>query len=366
MKYPNLLKYKDALKSHAYFIDPDNIKRISVNKKILDDYELNLYSETVDPFILDQIKILNSKSLRRESSKTQVFYSPDNPHIRTRMSHTHEVESVSSIISHILGLNIELTRSIAFGHDIGHGPTGHLFEQAAKESGIKFRHEVFSAIIAVFIEGLGLGLNLTQETINGILDHSRGAGDLKTNRNSPNENNVVMYSDKIAYIFSDINDLERLKWLSSKDIKIINSYFPGYHRERVGTCITALIEESAKKGKISFENSEIAQKFLAVKKIMYQHYDKLDHNILNKTLKDSFDHIRGIKELKKYDPILIVALMTDKELHVLLNKIIASQKINIDDLKDFGVYEIIKSGFLEGATYQKLEAELHRKLQKTT
>ena len=41
------------------------------------------------------------------------------------MEHVTHVESVSTTIAKQLGLNTELTKAIAIGHDIGHAPFGH-------------------------------------------------------------------------------------------------------------------------------------------------------------------------------------------------------------------------------------------------
>lgn len=41
------------------------------------------------------------------------------------MEHVAHVESVSHTIAKNLGLNDELTRAIAMGHDLGHAPFGH-------------------------------------------------------------------------------------------------------------------------------------------------------------------------------------------------------------------------------------------------
>jgi dGTP triphosphohydrolase len=353
--------YQNALKDQAHPNLPV-VQRISLRETIVDP-DL-MFEGIIDPYEIDQTKILSSKSLRRESSKTQVFFSPDNPHIRNRMTHTHEVTAVATNISQVLGLNTELTKAVALAHDIGHGPAGHLFEQVSQDLGIKFRHDNFGAISAAYIERNGTGLNLTKDTVKGILEHSRGAGEMTVDKDSLMEHMVVMYSDKIAYVFSDINDLQRLGWMSSKDYELINSYFPGTQRDRVNQCIFALIKESAQKRKISFEDSETAKNFKAVKKLMYQEYGKLNRTILGETLKAVFDCVDHIAELQKYDPTLVVALMTDRELNCMLNHVTSSKRVTLEDLKDFGVYEIIENGFLEHATYAGLNTRLLQRMEK--
>ena len=73
----------------------------------------------------DYTRILHSLAYRRLKHKTQVFFNIDNDHICTRMEHVQHVESVSCTIAKYLGLNVDLTRAIAMGHDLGHAPFGH-------------------------------------------------------------------------------------------------------------------------------------------------------------------------------------------------------------------------------------------------
>ena len=57
------------------------------------------YLEVVDPYRLDQIKLLGSKALIRLNDKTQVFIGRGNPHIRTRNRHTNEVVALANLIA---------------------------------------------------------------------------------------------------------------------------------------------------------------------------------------------------------------------------------------------------------------------------
>ena len=97
-------------------------------------------------FERDYTRILHSDAFRRLKHKTQVFYSPQNDHICTRIEHVMHVESVSYTIAKYFGLNTELTKAIATGHDLGHSPFGHegeriLSEISKKEIGESFWHE---------------------------------------------------------------------------------------------------------------------------------------------------------------------------------------------------------------------------------
>ena len=86
-----------------------------------------------DPFRLefarDETRILHSPPFRRLKHKTQVFLSPHNDHICTRMEHVLHVSSIASVIGRCLNLNIDLINAIAKGHDLGHPPFGHAGER---------------------------------------------------------------------------------------------------------------------------------------------------------------------------------------------------------------------------------------------
>lgn len=86
------------------------------------------------PFQRDRDRILHSKAFRRLKKKTQVFFAPQNDHLRTRLSHTLEVSQISRTIARILNLNEDLTEAIALGHDIGHAPFGHSGEEILNEN----------------------------------------------------------------------------------------------------------------------------------------------------------------------------------------------------------------------------------------
>ena len=347
-----------CLKQQRY--QPEVVTRISFVPNISDS-DLK-FSSAVDPFEMDQNKILCSKSIRRLTDKTQVFFDINNPHVRNRLSHTHEVTATANTIGQSLGLNTELIKASALGHDLGHGPGGHMFEQVSHELGIEFFHERFSGIISTFIERNGSGLNLTKETINGILEHSRGSGELYHNNKSINENLVIMYSDKITSIFSDINDLRRFDLISESDYRLIDSYFPGTQRDRINQCIFALIRESATSGKVSFSDSNTAVKFRQVKDIMYSYYEKkLNRQALAETIKSVYNCIDHIPQLQKYDPPIVVALMTDEELKK-LGAIADSRRVNFEDIKNFGVFELIETEFLEHQTYSDLDTRLQQQI----
>ena len=146
-------------------------------------------------FERDRDRILHSAAFRRLAGKTQVFVFPAD-HQRTRLSHALEVAQVATGIARALRLNVALTEAIALGHDCGHGPGGHMSEDAL---GIflpdGFDHAVWGADVSV------AGLNLCAETLDGIRNHS-------WSRPAPAtpEGEVVSWADRIAYLCHDWED----------------------------------------------------------------------------------------------------------------------------------------------------------------
>lgn len=142
-----------------------------------------------DPFERDRDRIMYSKAFRRLSGKTQVFLADKDDHTRNRLTHTLEVSQIARTIAKALGLNETLTEAIALGHDIGHTPFGHVgermlhrimsgcyavkgFEGVQKKEGVGgFKHNWQSVKVATVLDD-GENLNLTKETLWGMLNHS--------------------------------------------------------------------------------------------------------------------------------------------------------------------------------------------------
>jgi len=152
-------------------------------------------------FQKDRDRILYSKSFRRLSGKTQVFLAGQNDHLRTRLTHSLEVNQISKTISNALNFNLDLTEAIALGHDIGHTPFGHVGERTLNYimNGCEiikdfnndldiqkkgFKHNVQALRILNELERKNEnynGLNLTNYTLWGIVNHT-GKGNKDCNR----------------------------------------------------------------------------------------------------------------------------------------------------------------------------------------
>jgi dGTPase len=329
-------RFRDALHHLAH---PDQTTR---NMRHGDDdgWLSNIFSS---PFAVDTQKIIHSKAFRRLADKTQVFTNPSQPHVRTRMTHTNEVESVAVTISHALGLNGSFCRAIALGHDIGHAPYGHLGEQAiTKFSGREFRHEVFSVVVAQRIERRGRGLNLSPEVLNGILAHSRGGRDLTMPEGLPMEYAAVMCADKIAYTFSDINDALRFHYLKRGDLPKEIFSLGKNQRQRVRRTILALIKESAEAGKIQFQKSAEAEQFHDIREWMFKnHYQKIDVRIQLSALESVYDFLSHDRFARGRNPGALLALLTDREMAEIIGAIGSGQRLKASHFDMTGLAEIL-------------------------
>ncbi len=101
-------------------------------------------------FERDLDRIQHSKAFRRLAGKCQVFVSPDDDHLRTRLTHAIEVCQVAVSIARPVGLDVALTAAAATGHDCGHGPAGHASEGALSpfvEGG--YHHAVYGADVVL-------------------------------------------------------------------------------------------------------------------------------------------------------------------------------------------------------------------------
>ena len=84
------------------------------------------------PFQLERDRILYSPLLIRLSEKTQLFTSEKGLK-ENRLTHTMKVVQIARSLGRGLKLNEDLIEAIAWGHDIGHPPFGHIGEEAINE-----------------------------------------------------------------------------------------------------------------------------------------------------------------------------------------------------------------------------------------
>ncbi len=191
-----------------------------------------IYKESVSkyrtPFQRDRDRIIHSASFRRLKHKTQVFVNTEGDHYRTRITHSIEVAQIARSVARYLNLNEDLAETLSLAHDLGHTPFGHAGEDALNECMNDyggFDHNLQTLRIIMFLENKYLkfsGLNLSIETLEGLLKHNGPLDDLNLVdsligvKNFKNMINFLTYpsleaqisaiSDDIAYNNHDIQD----------------------------------------------------------------------------------------------------------------------------------------------------------------
>ena len=188
-------------------------------------------SPTRSCFQRDRDRIVHSGGFRKLKYKTQVFVYHEGDYYRTRLTHSLEVAQIARSISRTLGLNEDLAEAVALAHDLGHTPFGHAGEEALNacmEPYGGFAHNDQTLRILTRLERRYAdfdGLNLTWETLEGVVKHNgpllpmlpgrrlpttiaafRDAWDLELHTNPGAEAQVAALADDIAYNNHDIDD----------------------------------------------------------------------------------------------------------------------------------------------------------------
>jgi len=154
-------------------------------------------------FQRDRDRIIHCSAFRRLEYKTQVFVNSFGDYYRTRLTHTMEVAQIARTVARALGLNEDLTETIALAHDLGHGPFGHTGEDAlaacmAAHGGFEHNRQALRIVDVLETKYPDFpGLNLTDAVRGSLLKHE---DDIAL------EAQVVDASDRIAYTTHDIDD----------------------------------------------------------------------------------------------------------------------------------------------------------------
>jgi len=196
-------------------------------------------------FQRDRARIIHSRAFRRLEYKTQVFLNGTGDHLRTRLTHSIEVASISRTIARALGLNEDLAEAIALAHDLGHSPFGHSGEEMLAECMSDyggFDHNKQSLRVVELLENPYPnfpGLNLTFEVREGLrkhqafyeMDEVAGPSRLRDqNRKSeartlhkyrcPSlEAQVADLADEITYYSHDLDDAVDFEILSAAQLE---------------------------------------------------------------------------------------------------------------------------------------------------
>jgi len=255
-------------------------------------------SRTRSDFRRDCDRVIHSTGFRRLKHKTQVFVFHEGDHYRTRLTHSLEVAQIARALARQLGLDEDLTETLALAHDLGHPPFGHAGERALdaclKDHG-GFDHNAQSLRVVTALEhrypGFD-GLNLTWESLEGIVKHNgpltacdgsplpryceRGVPvgiadfveiyDLELWSFASLEAQVAAVADDIAYDAHDIDDGLRAGLFAIDDlaavpalgamIAAIDHHYPGLDpdrrgaelvRELISYFITAVVREAERR-----------------------------------------------------------------------------------------------------------------------
>ncbi len=299
-------------------------------------------------FQRDRDRIIHSKAFRRLKFKSQVFFANTNDLYRTRLTHTIEVSQIARTIAFNLGLNLDLCEAIALSHDLGHPPFGHTGEEVLNELMLRvggFNHNVQTLKIVSRLErqySSFYGLNLTCETLEGILKHN-GPFDCEeetknmlrneitfigdSNLYPTLESQVASIADDIAYCSHDIFDGYDSEILTLSDLR--NSpFFSDFLieknskernvpedmivaqacRDLIKELVNDVIEETKKKLSL-MNNEQISDKALYEKpKVSFSMDTSLKVNNLKKFLFDNFYRSSVINVMRKKGEEVITKL----------------------------------------------------------
>ncbi len=194
-------------------------------------------------FQRDRDRIIHSTAFRRLKHKTQVFVNTAGDHYRTRITHSLEVAQIARTLSKFFNLNEDLCETLSLAHDLGHTPFGHAGEDELNKCMKKyggFDHNIQTIRIITFLENRYYnfkGLNLTFETLDGLLKHNGPIRNISTynqmietnylrNRinflSSPSlEAQIASISDDIAYNSHDLEDGLSAKLFRLEDLSKI-------------------------------------------------------------------------------------------------------------------------------------------------
>src|SRR3569832_2004496 len=135
-------------------------------------------SRTRSPFRRDCDRVIHSTAFRRLKHKTQVFVFHEGDPYRPRPPPPPAAAPIARALARQLGLDEDLTETLALAHDLGHPPFGHAGERALdaclRVSG-GFDHNAHTLRLVTSLEHRYPefdGLNLTWESLEGIVKHN--------------------------------------------------------------------------------------------------------------------------------------------------------------------------------------------------
>jgi len=195
------------------------------------------------PYQRDRDRIIHSTAFRRLKHKTQVFVNTTDDHYRTRITHSLEVAQIARTLAKYFNLNEDLCETLSLAHDLGHTPFGHAGEVSLNECMRKyggFDHNIQTVRIVTLLENKYYnfkGLNLSIETLDGLIKHNGPIKEIKSlnnilgknffkkkiklNKRPSLEAQIASISDDIAYNSHDLEDGLKAGLFNLKDLNKI-------------------------------------------------------------------------------------------------------------------------------------------------
>ena len=269
-------------------------------------------------FQRDRDRIIHSTAFRRLKHKTQVFVNTSGDHFRTRITHSLEVAQISRTLSKFFRLNEDLCETLSLAHDLGHTPFGHAGEEALNKcmkSFGGFDHNIQTVRIILYLENRYYefkGLNLTLETLDGLLKHNGPIKNLKKydqilGKNyfknkikfslSPSlEAQIAAISDDIAYNSHDLedglkSDLFKVRELENIPVlnKIISKHSKRFKKFKIDLIIRQIVREII---------NEMVKDII---KTTQQNIKKFKINNLNDVYKSKYPIVDFSPKMKNFD-----------------------------------------------------------------
>ena len=262
-------------------------------------------SQHRNPFHRDKDRIIHSEHFRLLKHKTQVFIAHTEDYYRTRLTHSLEVSQIARTIARILNIDEDLSEVLALSHDLGHPPFSHSGEEVLDEcmkSFGGFDHNVQTLKIITKLEKRYPdfdGLNLSWETLEGILKHN---GPIKSYK----------LKSPIGFFISD--------YIKDHDLEV--STFPSLEAQ-----IASLSDD------IAYNNHDIDDGYRAGK---FEIKDLCEIPIIESIYKKIIDEYSNINEF------MIIQELVRRLIGFMVNDLVTQTKKNLKDLNPKDVTDIRK------------------------
>ncbi|MBD1577378.1 dGTPase [Vibrio sp. S11_S32] len=331
---------------------------INFNQKVRNTRVYSKGSSGVAPqtsFESDRGRIINSAAIRRLQQKTQVFPLERNAAVRSRLTHSLEVQQVGRFITQLIFKHlsnddlkkyqlVELDRQIesivemsCLMHDVGNPPFGHFGEQAindwftrnmasltADENG-DTRVELPAPIRQDLINFEGnaqairlvhslLGLNLTYSQVSGIFKYTR-RGDQISPKKQPENKSLQNYHylmKKVGYYLSEHRYVESMKSVLSMADHCRSPF--SYIMEAADDISYGIadIEDAVEKGILSLE--QLKDALNSEFRLLAQRYNLPDPSVMQTIIDKAYTSAN--KNQHSLDSYFFVALRVEINTHL--------------------------------------------------